>query len=127
MMTSLDDNNPAENSFDDNVDTIQSSPIVVHDQNDKRPRRNTGSWKDGPAGLREVYISKIFWDFRHQPSILALKMVKMALNKVKNPGILYRDFRRSTRTFGISVSVENIPKYLTFSFRERRYNFAKLY
>ena len=54
MMTNLDDNNPAENSFDDNVDTIQSSPIVVHDHNDRRPRRNTGSWKDGPARLREV-------------------------------------------------------------------------
>ena len=43
-MTNLGDNNPAENSFDDNVDTIQSSPVLVHDHDDRRPRRNTGSW-----------------------------------------------------------------------------------
>ena len=62
-------------------------------------------------------------------------MVKMALKMVKNhenyTGIF--DFLpkistsyRKWPTFGISVSVENVPNYSVFYFRDRRYIFPKL-
>jgi hypothetical protein len=70
------------------------------------------------TGIFENWRSN-FRDFQHKPSILALKMVKMALNMVEN----YENYTEITgifdsrHIFDVSTRVKNVPKYSSFDFR----------
>ena len=60
---------------------------------------------------------------------MTLKIVEMALKMVENHDYytgIFEIFDRR-RTFDFRQSVENVPNYSVFYFRESRYNFAKLY
>ena len=79
--------------------------------------------------MAKINILAIFkWS---KECVFAKKWSKMAKKQTKYFGtfsvisVIFSGFRKWL-TFGISVSVENVPNYSVFYFRDRRYIFAKL-